>query len=99
MSLPNTTGPATCGSWKASSNERLSPVRGTLFKVLDRFETFRKVDEQDVKVLADLERDHILKVLQRTGWRIEGKCGAALLLGLNPSTLRARMRKYGIRRK
>ena len=67
-------------------------------QVLDRFEPFRKVDEQDVKVLADLERDHILKVLQRTGWRIEGKCGAALLLGLNPSTLRARMRKYGIRR-
>ncbi len=73
--------------------------QGNTLQVLDRFETFRKVDEQDVKVLADLERDHILKVLQRTGWRIEGKCGAALLLGLNPSTLRARMRKYGIRRK
>jgi DNA-binding protein Fis len=35
-------------------------------------------------------------VLQQTGWRIEGKNGAALLLGLNPSTLRARMRKIGI---
>lgn len=67
-------------------------------QVLDRFEPIRKADVQDVKALADLERDHILQVLQKTGWRIEGKNGAALLLGLNPSTLRARMRKYGIRR-
>jgi DNA-binding protein Fis len=37
-------------------------------------------------------------VLQKTGWRIEGEKGAATLLGLNPSTLRARMRKYGMRR-
>jgi DNA-binding protein Fis len=37
-------------------------------------------------------------VLHKTNWRVDGKSGAALLLGLNPSTLRARMRKYGIRR-
>ncbi|MBT1074720.1 sigma-54 interaction domain-containing protein [Geobacter grbiciae] len=74
---------------------------GTTLQVLDRFDTFRKAGElaeQDVKALADLEQDHILQVLQKTGWRIEGKNGAAVLLGLNPSTLRARMRKYGIRR-
>ncbi|MDD5287468.1 MAG: helix-turn-helix domain-containing protein [Desulfuromonadaceae bacterium] len=35
-------------------------------------------------------------MLQKTGWRIEGKNGAAVLLGLNASTLRARMRKYEI---
>ncbi|HKZ16212.1 MAG TPA: sigma 54-interacting transcriptional regulator [Geobacteraceae bacterium] len=74
---------------------------GTALQVLDRFDTFRKTGElvaQDVKDLAELEHDHILQVLQKTGWRIEGKNGAAVLLGLNPSTLRARMRKYGIRR-
>jgi PAS domain S-box-containing protein len=74
---------------------------GTALQVLDRFDTFRKTGElvaQDVKDLAGLEHDHILQVLQKTGWRIEGKNGAAVLLGLNPSTLRARMRKYGIRR-
>jgi transcriptional regulator with GAF, ATPase, and Fis domain len=68
---------------------------------MDRFESIRKAGElvgQDVKAIADLEQDHILQVLQKTGWRIEGKNGAAILLGLNPSTLRARMRKYGIRR-
>jgi transcriptional regulator with GAF, ATPase, and Fis domain len=73
--------------------------QGPVLQVLDRFDTFRDPGaEQDFKALADLERDHILQVLQKTGWRIEGEKGAATLLGLNPSTLRARMRKYGMRR-
>jgi transcriptional regulator with GAF, ATPase, and Fis domain len=73
--------------------------QGPALQVLDRFETFSKpAGEQEVKALADLERDHILQVLQKTNWRVEGQKGAAILLGLNPSTLRARMRKYGIRR-
>jgi PAS domain S-box-containing protein len=74
---------------------------GTALQVLDRLDTFRNTGEpatQDIKALADLERDHILQALQKTGWRIEGKNGAAVLLELNPSTLRARIRKYGIRR-
>jgi PAS domain S-box-containing protein len=75
--------------------------QGTTLQVVDRFETFKKTGDlpgQEVKALAELEHDHILQVLQKTGWRIEGKNGAATLLGLNPSTLRARMRKYGILR-
>jgi transcriptional regulator with GAF, ATPase, and Fis domain len=66
---------------------------------LDRFDTSHKTDEpagQTVKALAELENDHILQVLEKTRWRIEGENGAAVLLGLNPSTLRARMRKSGI---
>ena len=76
--------------------------QGKALKVLDRFDSFPAAGEavgQEVKILADLEHDHILQVLQKTGWRIEGKNGAALLLGLNPSTLRARIRKSGISRK
>jgi transcriptional regulator of acetoin/glycerol metabolism len=75
--------------------------QGTSLQVVDRFETFKKTRDlpgQEVKALSELEHDHILQVLQKTGWRIEGKNGAATLLGLNPSTLRARMRKYGILR-
>lgn len=75
--------------------------QGKTLQVLDRFEADRKREEaaeQDVKALVDLEHDYVLQVLQNTGWRIEGKTGAALILGLNPSTLRARMRKYGITR-
>ena len=48
--------------------------------------------------LEEVERGHIERVLQETGWRIEGKRGAAVLLGLNPSTLRSRIKKLGIER-
>jgi transcriptional regulator with GAF, ATPase, and Fis domain len=48
--------------------------------------------------LEELERVHILQVLQQTRWRVEGTKGAASILGLNPSTLRSRMQKLGIRR-
>jgi len=48
--------------------------------------------------LRHVERDHILTTLKRSGWRIEGPTGAAHLLGLNPSTLRSRMKKLGIER-
>jgi len=48
--------------------------------------------------LEDVEREHIRAVLERTRWQIEGEQGAASTLGLNPSTLRGRMRKLGIRR-
>ena len=40
--------------------------------------------------------DHICRVLKITGGRVEGGKGAAELLGLNPGTLRGRMRKMGI---
>jgi len=50
------------------------------------------------KRLAEAEREYILEALEGTGWRIEGQRGAAQLLGLNPSTLRTRMRKLNIRR-
>ncbi len=75
---------------------------GPVLQVTDRFDLLPKHEEQgrgqDVRALIELEHDHVLQVLQKTGWRIEGKNGAAVILGLNPSTLRARMRKYGISR-
>jgi transcriptional regulator with GAF, ATPase, and Fis domain len=49
-------------------------------------------------VLTDVERAHILRILETTGWRIEGPRGAAVTLGLKPSTLRSRMVKLGIQR-
>jgi transcriptional regulator with GAF, ATPase, and Fis domain len=73
--------------------------QGNSLQILDRLDTKPMTADpagQEIKALVDLEQDHILQVLQKTAWRIEGKKGAAVLLGLNPSTLRARMRKYGI---
>jgi transcriptional regulator with GAF, ATPase, and Fis domain len=48
--------------------------------------------------LEELERAHIRRVLEGTRWLIEGERGAARILGLNPSTLRGRLRKLGIRK-
>ncbi len=48
--------------------------------------------------IDQVERNHILEVLIRTNWRIEGTDGAAALLNLNPSTLRSRMKKLGVKR-
>ena len=48
--------------------------------------------------LEETERNQILKTLSKTRWRINGKNGAAAILGLHPSTLRARMHKLGILR-
>ena len=39
---------------------------------------------------------HIAAALRRTSGRVEGPHGAAALLGINPHTLRARMRKLGV---
>jgi formate hydrogenlyase transcriptional activator len=49
-------------------------------------------------MLADVERAHIRRILRARGWRIEGRRGAAVALGLKPSTLRSRMRRLGIHR-
>jgi len=48
--------------------------------------------------LEEMERAHIRRVLESTRWAIEGERGAARILGLNPSTLRGRLRKLGIRK-
>ena len=48
--------------------------------------------------LDNLERRHIESVLNQTHWMIEGERGAAKILDMNPSTLRSRMQKLGIKR-
>ena len=48
--------------------------------------------------MDDVERRHILEVLELTGWRVRGRDGAAEILGLKPSTLESRMAKLGVRR-
>ena len=83
--------------------------QGSALRVLDRLEPSRPSGEQQVervekevaptvRALGEMERDHILHALQKTGWRVEGSAGAAEILGINSSTLRGRMRKHGIRR-
>ncbi len=52
----------------------------------------------DARSLEQVERGHILSVLEQTRWRIEGPRGAAQVLNMHPSTLRSRLKKLGIQR-
>jgi transcriptional regulator with GAF, ATPase, and Fis domain len=72
----------------------LPPLAGPGLGVTDSREAVQGGDG----TLESVERAHILKILQRTAWVIEGKSGAAAVLGVAPSTLRSRMAQLGIRR-
>lgn len=50
------------------------------------------------KTLEAVERDYILQTLEQTGWKVGGKNSASEILGLDRSTLRARMRKLNIQK-
>ncbi|HJB65345.1 MAG TPA: sigma-54 dependent transcriptional regulator [Candidatus Mailhella merdavium] len=52
--------------------------------------------EEDLSNLDALNKNHILRALHKCKGRISGKYGAALLLGINPNTLRSRMKRMGI---
>ncbi|RMG07776.1 MAG: AAA family ATPase [Planctomycetota bacterium] len=57
-----------------------------------------ETETEGLATLAENERRHLLRVLERTGWRIKGKGGAAQLLGLPPSTLTSKLKKHGLHR-
>lgn len=49
--------------------------------------------------LAEIEREYILSILEKSGWKIKGPKGAAEILGLNYGTLRSRIKKLGIQKR
>jgi PAS domain S-box-containing protein len=71
---------------------------GPVLQLADKLEITSLPLSSTMRTLEETERNQILKILSETRWRIEGKDGAAAILGLHPSTLRARMHKLGILR-
>ena len=69
---------------------------GPVLQLADKLEISFPPLSSAVRTLEETERNQILKILSETRWHIEGKDGAAAILGLHPSTLRARMHKLGI---
>jgi len=53
---------------------------------------------KSLKTLEAMERDYIVRILEQTHWKVSGNNSAAQILGLNRSTLRARMRKLDIKK-
>ena len=56
------------------------------------------LQEAGLVPLEEVERRYIARVLEARGGRIAGPGGAAEILGVNPSTLRSRMKKLGVPR-
>jgi len=74
--------------------------QGSTLKITDtlRLTGKQKAAETQSMSLSEMERDYINQALEAAGWKINGPTGAAAFLDINPSTLRARMRKLGIKR-
>ncbi|MEJ2156116.1 MAG: hypothetical protein P8X96_12320 [Desulfobacteraceae bacterium] len=53
---------------------------------------------QQIRTLDQAQKEHILKTLKLTDWRVRGKNGAAEVLALKPTTLESKMAKLGIKR-
>jgi formate hydrogenlyase transcriptional activator len=52
----------------------------------------------NTQTFEEVERSHILHIMESVGWRVRGEGGAAQILGLKPTTLESRMQKLGIAR-
>ncbi len=78
-------------------------TRGHSLQLMDNLrpadiENETKTKSPTISTLGDAERNLIIEALEKTKWRIQGPKGAALILGIKPSTLRYRMQKHGIGR-
>jgi formate hydrogenlyase transcriptional activator len=61
--------------------------------------TVKREPVPNSSALQDVEREHILQVLEETKWLVAGPSGAAAKLGMKRTTLQAKMRKLGITRR
>jgi formate hydrogenlyase transcriptional activator len=57
-----------------------------------------KHGDHPLKTMEEVEKEHITETLKKFNWKVSGENGAAKFLGLNPTTLEARMKKLGIKR-
>ena len=69
---------------------------GSKLHLVDDLGKSHKYLSKNLKTLEAVERDYIMGVLEQTHWKVSGKNSAAQILGLNRSTLRARMRRLNI---
>ena len=71
---------------------------GPKLRLADRLIKSSMHSSTGTDTLEAVERNHILRVLEQTSWKVSGQHSAAEILGLDRSTLRARMAKLNIRK-
>jgi len=71
---------------------------GAKLRLMDELRAQQKDLSTPQKTLEAVEREHIVRILDQTRWKVSGKNSAAEILGLDRSTLRARMRKFDIQK-
>ena len=71
---------------------------GPKLRLVDELKKPSREFQRADKTLHDIEREYILRVLEQKQWKVSGKNSAAEVLGLDRSTLRARMRKLSIQK-
>jgi len=71
---------------------------GPKLRLVDELKKPHKDAAKPDQTLENVERDYIKRVLEETGWKVSGKDSAAEILGMDRSTLRARIRKLNIRK-
>jgi chemotaxis protein methyltransferase CheR len=73
-------------------------TQGSVLLIADQFEPASEELSTSTRTLEEVEKEYIIRILNEASWKIEGPNGAAKRLGLNPSTLRTRMVKFGIQK-
>ena len=71
---------------------------GPKLRLVDELKKPRKDVSRSGQTLEDVEREYIMRVLDQVKWKVSGTGSASEILGLDRSTLRARMRKFNIRK-
>jgi formate hydrogenlyase transcriptional activator len=90
-------------SWPGNARELRNVIEYAMIvtagKTLEiRVPRMMSSENSESSLLEDVERKHILNVLQKTGWRLTGPNGAAEILGLKRTTLQSKLKKLGISR-
>jgi formate hydrogenlyase transcriptional activator len=91
--------PNPLSTWQARRNSGLEiPVDArTIEESGRRTEPVLTAKPRSMDSLEDVQRQHILRVLERTGGVISGPSGAGAILNVHPNTLRSLMNRLGIR--